>query len=345
MDGLSEEVVGVSIGTAGVLGLAQVRLDALPTTAYLMVGGRCAMACAFCAQARDSRASALLLSRVSWPPFPQGEMVRRLRQAAAKGALRRVCIQATAGQGYYPRTLALVRALRAEVPLPVDVAIIPRDLDQVRDLLEAGVDHIGFGLDAATPDLFRRVKGRAWEPVARTLEEAARTFPGRIAAHCIVGLGETEREMVLTLQWLHDLGVTVGLFAFTPVPGTRMEHRPPPPLPPYRRVQVAHALIARGLARAEAFTFDAEGRLTSFGDLDLPACFPEGACFRTSGCPDCNRPYYNERPGTVPYNYPRPLTPAETEEAWAALWADLQGGCCQRILNTDCTDSSRPAGP
>ena len=317
-------MVGVSIGTAGVLGLAQVRLDAPPTTAYLMVGGRCAMACAFCAQARDSRASALQLSRVSWPLFPQAEVLRRLRQAAAEGTLRRVCIQVTAGRGYYPRALALVRALHEAVPLPVDVAIIPRDVGQVRELLEAGADHIGFGLDAATPDLFRRVKGRAWEPVAEVLEEAARAFPGRIAAHLIVGLGETEREMVLTLQWLADLGVTVGLFAFTPVPGTALEHRPPPVLSTYRRMQVAHHLIVRGLARAEEFAFDGEGRLISFGDLDLPGRIPQGACFRTSGCPDCNRPYYNERPGTVPYNYPRPLTPAEVEEAWAALWADLR---------------------
>lgn len=318
-----EEVVGVSIGTAGVLGLAQVRLDAPPTTAYLMVGGRCAMACAFCAQARDSRSSALQLSRVSWPPFLLAEVLPRLRQAAEAGALRRACIQVTAGRGYYPRALALLRALRAEVPLPVDVAIIPRDADQVRELLEAGADHIGFGLDAATPDLFRQVKGRAWEPAARVLEEAARAFPGRIAAHLIVGLGETEREMVQTIQWLHDLGVTVGLFAFTPVPGTAMEHRPPPSLPAYRRVQVARHLIAQGWACAETFVFDDDGRLTSFGDLDLRGCIPEGACFRTSGCPDCNRPYYNERPGTVPYNYPRPLTPVEVEEAWAALGADL----------------------
>ncbi|MGC8837119.1 MAG: radical SAM protein [Anaerolineae bacterium] len=318
-----EEVVGVSIGTAGVLGLIQVRLDAPPTTAYLMVGGRCAMACAFCAQARDSRASALQLSRVSWPSFPQAEVLRRLRQAAGAGLLRRVCIQVTAGQGYYPRALALVRALHAEVPLPVDVAIIPRDVGQVRELLEAGADHIGFGLDAATPDLFRQVKGRAWEPVARVLEEAARAFPGRIAAHLIVGLGETEREMVQAIQWLADLGVTVGLFAFTPVPGTALEHRPPPPLPAYRRVQVAHSLIAQGLARAGEFAFDGEGRLTSFGALDPRAHISDGTCFRTSGCPDCNRPYYNERPGAVPYNYPRPLAPAEVEEAWAALWADL----------------------
>jgi len=320
--GLSSEenLIGVSIGTAGVLGLAQVRMDAPPTTAYLMIGGRCSQACAFCAQARDSESSALHLSRVTWPPFQQQDVLQALKQSAAAGTLRRVCIQVTAGKGYYQSALSLLRALQDEIPLPVDVAIVPQSLDQVQKLLESGADHIGFGLDAATPDLFRQVKGRDWQPVVDVLEQASRQFPGRVAAHLIVGLGETEREMVHTIQWLHDLGVTVGLFAFTPVPGTKMEQRAPPPPGSYRRIQAAHYLIAHDLARVEQFLFDDRGRLTSFGVTDLPQTIPDGACFRTSGCPDCNRPYYNERPGGTMYNYPRPLTPEEAREAWKTLW-------------------------
>jgi biotin synthase len=36
-----------------------------------------------------------------------------------------------------------------------------------------------------------------------------------------------------------------------------------------------------------------------------------GTAFRTSGCPGCNRPLYNERPGGVMYNHPQPLTAQE----------------------------------
>lgn len=291
-------------------------MDVAPTTAYLMIGGRCSQACAFCAQARDSSSDALHLSRVTWPPFERGEVLRALRQAALERTLRRVCIQVTAGKGYYRKALSLLRDLHREVPLPVDVAIVPRNLAQVQELLEVGADHVGFGLDAATPELFRHLKRRAWGPVAKVLEEAARAFPGRVAAHLIVGLGETEREMVEAIQWLADLRVTVGLFAFTPVPGTEMAQHPPPPVSSYRRIQVARHLIVHGLARAEQFTFDREGRVTCFGVADLPEVVPEGVCFRTSGCPDCNRPYYNERPGGVMYNYPRPLSAEEVREAW-----------------------------
>jgi len=49
--------------------------------------------CAFCAQARSSKTSEALLSRVSWPEFP----VEQVIEALAKGnsVLQRVCIQVT----------------------------------------------------------------------------------------------------------------------------------------------------------------------------------------------------------------------------------------------------------
>jgi biotin synthase len=40
-----------------------------------------------------------------------------------------------------------------------------------------------------------------------------------------------------------------------------------------------------------------------------------GEPFQTSGCPNCNRPFYNEQPGGPMYNYPRPLSSAEAEQA------------------------------
>jgi biotin synthase len=317
-------MVGVSLGTAAVLGLADVQVDIPPTTAYLMIGGRCSSACAFCAQARDSHASALKLSRVTWPNYPQHKVVQALAEAGETGPIRRICIQATAGKDYYPQTIALLQGLHEHVGLPIDVAVLPRDVAQVGELLEAGADHIGFGLDAATAELYRRIKGRSWQPVVDLLEAASREYPGRIAAHVIVGLGETEQEMVDAIQWLHSLGVEVGLFAFTPVRGTAMEKVAPPAMDQYRRMQVAHYLITQEIAPAQGFQFDTEGQLTSFGIDELAGIIPDGACFRTSGCPDCNRPFYNERPGTVPYNYARPLLPAEVAEAWAALGVDLE---------------------
>ena len=307
-------MINVSIGTAAVLGLAGVQMEAAPTTAYLMLGGRCTLGCRFCAQARSSQASALQLSRVTWPQFDLRETVIRLAAAVERGDIRRACLQVTVSAGYFQRTLEVVRAIRAVSDVPVDAAILPRDESQVEQLLMAGVDHIGFGLDAACARVFQQVKGRDWDEALALIEATAQRFPGRPAVHLIVGLGETEEEIVRLIQQMHDWNVVTGLFAFTPVPGTAMETSSPPPLDVYRRVQIARHLIVHDLARAEQFTFE-NGRLVAFNVSRLRESLADGVAFQTSGCPDCNRPFYNERPGGVMYNYPRPLTPAEAKLA------------------------------
>ncbi|MBM4465209.1 MAG: radical SAM protein [Chloroflexi bacterium] len=316
--------VNASIGTAAVLGLADVVMDAAPTTAYLMLGGRCVMDCAFCAQARSSRASALKLSRVTWPEFDQAQTLALLAQAVERGDIRRCCLQVTVADGYFQRTLQVIRAVRETCPryagaspprFPVDAAILPKDMAQVEELLAAGVDHIGFGLDAACERVFQRIKGGSWARSLALIEEAAQRFPDRGAVHLIVGLGETEREMAEMIQRMHDLGLIVGLFAFTPVRGTRMENVPPPSISTYRRMQVAQYLITNSLACVGDFTFSPASQLLSFNFPRLPEILADGVAFQTSGCPDCNRPFYNERPGGPMYNYPKPLTSQQVEAA------------------------------
>jgi biotin synthase-related radical SAM superfamily protein len=307
--------INVSIGTAAVLGLADVAMDAAPTTAYLMLGGRCVMDCGFCAQARSSQASALKLSRVTWPEFNQAQTLALLAKSVERGDIRRCCLQVTVAEGYFQRTLEVIRAVRETCDVPVDAAILPRDVTQVEELLAAGVDHIGFGLDAACERVFQRVKGGSWARSLFLIEEVAQRFPGHAAVHLIVGLGETEQEMAEMIQRMHDLGLVVGLFAFTPVRGTRMEDVSPPPISAYRRMQVARYLITNNLACVRDFTFSPAGQLLNFNLPRLPEILADGVAFQTSGCPDCNRPFYNERPGGPMYNYPKPLTSQQIEAA------------------------------
>ena len=307
--------INVSIGTAAVLGLANVAMDAAPTTAYLMLGGRCGMDCGFCAQARSSQASALKLSRVTWPEFDQPQTLALLAKAVERGDIRRCCLQVTVAEGYFQRTLEVIRAVRAICDVPVDAAILPRDVAKIEELLAAGVDHVGFGLDAACERVFQRVKGGSWARSLSLIEETARRFPGRGAVHLIVGLGETEQEMAEMIQRMHDLGLVVGLFAFTPVRGARLEDVSPPLISTYRRMQVAQYLITNNLARVENFTFSTTGQLLNFNLPRLPEILADGIAFQTSGCPDCNRPFYNERPGGTMYNYPEPLTARQIEAA------------------------------
>ncbi len=314
--------IRVSAGTEVVLGLRRRPMGAAPTTAYLMLdGGGCAMACSFCAQARGSEARADALSRVVWPEYPLATVVEALRdeapsRAAAEGStLQRICFQVTVHRGALPETLDAVRAVRRATGRPISVAIRPAGLEEVAALLAAGVDAVGLGLDCATEEVFRAVKGAGWSRMVSLVEESCRRFPGHIRVHLMVGLGEAEEEFCRTLQRVYDWGGAVGLFAFTPVRGTLLAGRPQPPLDVYRRMQVARFLVDRGLARVEQFSFGPDGRLASFGRPDLAALLADGAAFRTSGCPGCNRPFYNERPGGLMYNYPRALSTEETSRA------------------------------
>jgi biotin synthase len=304
----------VSAGTEVVLGLRRRPMDAAPSTAYLMLeGGRCAMNCAFCAQARDSHARTDALSRIIWPDHSTEAVIARLKEVPEE--LRRVCLQVTVHRGAVNEVKSLVQAIRGHIPQPISAAILPPNIEAIEQLLEAGVDVVGLGLDAANERVYRAVKGAGWKGMIALIENACQRFPNRIRVHLMVGLGETEEEFCRTMQQIYDWGGAASLFAFTPVRGTPLQDRPQPPLDTYRRLQVARYLIHHGLAHTRQFHFDQGGRLVDFGRPDLPELLADGGAFRTSGCPDCNRPFYNERPGGTMYNYAQPLEPQEIEQA------------------------------
>jgi biotin synthase len=247
--------------------------------------------------------------------------------------VHRCCIQVTAGRDYYQCALDVVRQVRRATSLPVNVAIRLHAVDQVAELLAAGVDRIGFGLDAACERAYVETKGSHWADTLCLIEETTRRYPGRASVHLIVGLGETEREMVERMLWVHHLEAGIGLFAFTPLRGTVLADRPPPLLAQYRRMQAARWLIVHHGACLNDFSFDELGILAGIcvagRDVqDLSQYLAGGDAFRTSGCPYCNRPFYNERPGGPMYNYARPLTPTEACQAISELAALLDLEAC-----------------
>jgi biotin synthase-related radical SAM superfamily protein len=104
------------------------------------------------------------------------------------------------------------------------------------------------------------------------------------------------------------------------VQGTALAQKTPPEVRLYRRIQVARYLISHGKARFEEMEF-AGDRLKDFGvdRQTLERLIKTGEPFVTSGCPGCNRPYYNERPAGTIYNYARKLTRSEVSRAESEL--------------------------
>jgi len=317
--------IGVSAGTAAVVGLQHIRLTDAPTTAYLMVGERCCYDCAFCAQARNSTARSHFLSRVAWPLYPLEQALPAVAQSFAQGEIVRCCLQVTISPDYLSQTLALVQQLHSLSPMPLCASIALPDLNSVRALLKCGVERVSLALDAACERVYCEAKGSDWQCRLALLRAAAHLFPGRIGTHLIAGLGETEQEMSTILQQMVDWQVTIGLFSFTPIPGTAWGKRPYPSLPSYRRIQAARYLLTRGVCRVENFSFSPTGQIVSYGlnRRRLRELLADGCAFQTAGCPGCNRPYYNERPGGAMYNYPRPLHAEEIELATSLVMAEL----------------------
>ena len=300
-------------------------MDAKPTTAYLMTykTGKCTSNCAFCSQARTSKSSAALLSRVSWPTFPTEITLKALANAVREGKIKRVCIQALNYPSVFGDIKALVKGIQIQVIVPVSVSCQPFNKENIMLLAEAGVDRLGIALDAATEELFFKVKGEvaggvhSWDGQFNLLKESVMVFgKEKTSTHIIAGLGETEREAVQIIQRCVDMCILPALFAFTPIPGTKLEGKPPPSLESYRHLQLARYLIVKGLVRIRELQFDGNDQIIGFGltGSTLKSVIESGEPFRTSGCEDCNRPFYNEKPSGPIYNYPRKLNTKEIEE-------------------------------
>jgi len=318
------EQIRVSVGSAIVIGLLEGKLDAEPTTAYLMTykAGKCLANCGFCPQAKGSQSKAELLSRVSWPTFSTLRVIESIGNAVRSGKIRRVCVQTLNYPGVFDDLCNFVRGLKQHASVPVSVSCQPLNSQNMWSLIQAGADRIGIALDAVTEQLFDKVKGAAaggpyrWRDEFTLIRAAIGIFgEGNVSTHLIIGLGETEREAAVMLQSCVDIGVLPALFAFTPVRGTALAGNSQPGLGAYRRLQLARYLIVNSLARFEDMKFNKAGHLVDFGlgTDELSYALESGMPFLTSGCADCNRPFYNEKPSGPIYNYPRKLTTQEIE--------------------------------
>jgi len=310
------EQVRVALGTGIVLGLWRGQLTTPPTTAHFLTyhEKKCDSNCQFCPQARESTADMKMLSRVVWPRCDCERVLAALEEK--NGEFKRICIQTVNYKGVVDDVCELVAQIKEKSQAPISVSCQPLMPEDVKRFAEAGVDRVSIALDVATPELFDRLKGKSvgssytWEGHIRALDEAHKTF--QVSTHLIVGLGESEEEMVRAIQFLHDHGIAIALFAFTPIAGTPLANKPQPDVASYRRIQLAQYLIAKGISGANRMKFDG-GKMVDFGAShdELRTAVNSGVPFRTTGCPGCNRPFYNESPRGPIYNYPRKPTSKE----------------------------------
>jgi biotin synthase len=284
--------------------------------------------------AADGRRTVVTQSfiRVEWPTHSTDEILERMRPAPPQ--IERVCISMVTRRRAVEDVKAVSRRIREVTDVPISFLVAPtlipsadyeKEFTAFRD---AGAGWVGIAIDAATHELFDRYRGsgvggpHGWDRYWDAVAAAVRVFgEGRAGVHLIVGLGESEREMVETIQRARDLGARTHLFSFFPEDGTALVEHPQPSVGRYRRVQLARFLVDEGLATAREMSFDERGRIAGLGadEASLEQAIASGLPFRTSGCPGksvarcgsrevevgaCNRPYANCLPGSEIRNFP-----------------------------------------
>ncbi len=323
----SPEYVQMSTAAAMTLGLVPGQMHRTGCTHCLNLlvtyAEGCRANCAYCGLARHREEARDYADRnfirVDWPTVRYDEVIERMRAGTDKAQFQRMCISMITHPESDRDTMTLLKRWVKEVPhVPVSILSNPTTMEKA-DLIalrDAGADIFTIALDAVTPEIFDRTRGKAvdsphkWDKYWQALEWAAEVFgPEKFGAHLICGMGETEQEILTVAQRITDMGGHNHMFAFFPERGSLMEDWAPVPKDQWRRVQLARFVIDYAGGHIRDMRFDEDGRVVDFGvsEADLEALIASGKPFQTSGCPGkddeeisaCNRPYGDSSPSDI----------------------------------------------
>jgi biotin synthase len=341
MDKESPEYLRTSLAAAMTLGFKNGRFyrnAKLPCINVLLTyNSGCAGNCGYCglSMRRPGTYKDKSFIRVEWPIYKLTDIIKKISENNDK--VKRICISMITNKMAIKDTSKITKTLKQSLDIPISLLISPTIMDK-KDLLtfrENGADMIGIAVDCATPHLFEKIRGKTvkgphkWEKYWKCYGESLEIFgKQKVGVHLIVGLGETEREMVETIQKSYNMGGFTHLFSFFPENDSLLSQHPQPPIGQYRRIQLARFLIDEGIASLENFSFDTKGMLTCFGMTDetLSKIIESGKPFMTSGCPGrdgevaCNRPYANCVPGPEIRNYPFSPEKEDIQKINVELW-------------------------
>jgi len=285
----------------------------------------CRANCAYCGLARHREAERDYADRnfirVDWPAVPLERTIDIVARDVAASPFHRMCISMITHPRSDADTVTVLKQWTDRIdPSAIPVSILSNPTTMTREdvvrLRDLGADIFTVALDAATPEIFDRTRGKgvqsphSWSHYWQILMDARDIFgPQKFGAHIIVGMGETEHDVLSLVQHLVDLGGHSHMFCFFPEKGSLMDHLPATPRDQWRRVQLARYLIDYRGARVEEMTFDGEGRVTDYGcsASEVETVIGEGVAFRTSGCPGkfredvsaCDRPYGDSPPSNI----------------------------------------------
>ena len=274
----------------------------------------CKAACSYCGLGR-SREKLIdkTFIRVKWPTYSMAQIKTQPHP------FKRVCISMITNSASMKDSVIIIKQFKENTDLPISALVSPtvmKGREDLQKLHDAGADHIGIAIDTATDELFEQHRGKGvrgphkWKKYWDLVEEAVEVFgPVKSGVHFVVGLGETEKEMVLSIDRAYKMGARSHMFSFYPEQGSQLQDHPQPPMEQYRRIQLARYLINEGIISGSDISFNEKDEIIDYG-VDIQKYINEGLAFMTSGCPGrdgqvaCNRPFANERVNQDLRNFP-----------------------------------------
>jgi biotin synthase len=285
----------------------------------------CRSDCSYCGLARtrpgDYEDKSFI--RVEWPLVETDDLVDRM--AAYEESLTRLCISMVTHGRAFADTCEITERIRRRVRTPLSILVAPPTLDRGRleRFADLGVDMIGIGIDAVTEDLFSRHRtdvpsggGLSWDRYWEVIDDARDVFgPWKVNCHTLVGLGETDHDMIDMFLRLRDRQILSYLFCFNPEADSRLAEQPKTPMRRWRRMQLAKHLIESDDFGWPQFDFDSDGALTRIEGSGRAGALVDravagGMPFMTDGCPGeggepgCTRPFGSYSPSEPVRDYP-----------------------------------------
>lgn len=287
----------------------------------LNYGSGCQSDCGYCglARTRPGTYDDKSFIRVEWPLVRTDDLVDRM--AARSAQLTRLCISMVTHGHAYRDTCDITERIAARVNTPLSILVAPPTLnrERIERFKALGIDMIGIGLDAVTEQLFRSLRtdvpagALRWDKYWEVVNDSREVFgPWKVNVHTLVGLGETDEDLIRIFLRLRDRQIFSYLFCFNPEPDSRLADHPKSPIARWRRVQLARHLVESEGYDLDRFEFDADGNIAHIAadPRAMESIVDTGTPFVTNGCPGengepgCTRPYGSYRPSEPFRDYP-----------------------------------------
>lgn len=284
----------------------------------------CLADCGYCglARTRPGAYEDKSFIRVEWPLVNMDDLADRMAEHAS--TMTRLCISQVTHGSAHKDTIEITKKIVAKVDTPLSILCAPPVLNRERlqEYKDLGVDMIGVGLDGVSEKIFRQHRtdvpngSLSWDNYWNIINLSREIFgPWKVNIHTVVGLGETDKDMMDMFFHLYKNQILPYLFSFNPEPDSRMGDWERASIKRWRRIQLIKHLIEKYELQPEALEYDNEGNLIKMKVEDdkiseAISHLDKGVPFMTDGCPGpdgevgCTRPYGSYKPSEQYRDFP-----------------------------------------